>query len=222
MTPPPAPATPADRTDWDRYYTKPFAATKVTRKITEGVLVRLIRRFTQGAGRGVELVELGGANSCFFDRIIHEFAPRAYHVVDFNQLGLGKMRARLGERPEVHYYRQDVLDLTLDRQADLVFSIGLIEHFDPDATARAVAAHFRLLKPGGACVISFPTPTWLYRVTRALAEATGKWEFPDERPLRLPEVAAAIVPHGSLLHHEIVWRILLTQMFIVARKKRTP
>jgi SAM-dependent methyltransferase len=215
-------AAPADRTDWDRYYTKPFAATKVTRKITEAALVRLIRRFTQSAGRGIELVELGGANSCFFDRIAREFSPRASHVVDFNQLGLDKMRARLGERADVHYYRQDVLDLTLDRQADLVFSIGLIEHFDPAQTARAVAAHFRLLRPGGACIISFPTPTWLYRATRALAEVTNKWEFPDERPLRIPEVAAAIVPHGSLLHHEIVWPIFLTQMFIVARKRQAP
>jgi SAM-dependent methyltransferase len=208
-----------ERTDWDRYYTKPFAATKVTRRITESRLVSLIRRFAPSAGRGVELVELGGANSCFFSRIVAEFGPRTYTVVDFNQLGLDKMRERLGERPDVRYHRQDVLDLTLSAQADLVFSIGLIEHFDPPATARAIAAHFSLLRPGGTAIISFPTPTWLYRGVRGVAELARKWEFPDERPLRLPEVDAAVAPHGDLLYSGIVWPIMLTQMFIAARKR---
>jgi SAM-dependent methyltransferase len=209
----------AERTDWDRYYTKPFVATKVTRKFTENRLVSLIRRFAPRAGKSVDLIEIGGANSCFFNRIVAEFSPRSYTVIDFNQLGLDKMRARLGDRPDVRYHRQDVLDLTISAQADLVFSIGLIEHFDPPATARAIAAHFSLLRPGGVAIISFPTPTWLYRSVRGLAEAARKWEFPDERPLRLPEVSGAVAPHGDLLYSGIVWPIMLTQMFVVARKR---
>jgi SAM-dependent methyltransferase len=206
-------------TDWDGYYARPFAATAVTRRITGARLASLVRRFAPGGGRGVDLVELGGANSCFFERLNAEFAPRAYRVVDSNRFGLGKMRERLGERAGVSYYEQDVLGLSLPVQADLAISVGLIEHFDPPKTARAVAAHFQVLRPGGIAIISFPTPTWLYRGTRRVAEATGIWAFPDERPLGLAEVRAAVAPHGELLHSEVVWPILLTQIFVVARKK---
>jgi SAM-dependent methyltransferase len=208
-------------TDWDRYYAKPFAATKVTRRITGRKLASLIRRFAPLGGEGVDLVEIGGANSCFFDRLFAEFRPRRYRVIDFNRFGLDKMAQRLGKRDDVEYHHADVLRLELDMRCDLVISIGLVEHFSPAQSAEAIAAHFRLLRDGGIAIISFPTPTPLYCATRGLAEAAGKWEFPDERPLRLPEVRAAIEPHGELLHSEIVWPIMLTQMFVVARKGRS-
>ncbi len=77
--------------------------------------------------------------------------------------------------------RPDVLRLgDLGFQADVVFSIGLIEHFDPAGTRQAIEAHFALLKPGGYAIISYPTPTWLYRAARTLTEAAGLWKFHDE------------------------------------------
>lgn len=209
----------AERTDWDRYYSRPFPATSVTRRITGATLLRLITRYAPAGGRARPLIELGGANSCFFDAIQRRIAPSEYHVVDFNRFGLDRMAQRLGPRPDVHYYQRDVLDLDLPVRAPLVFSIGLIEHFSPADTARAIDAHFRLLEPRGIAITSFPTPTPPYRACRALAERLGLWSFPDERPLRLPEVRAAVERHGELLHHEIVWPIILTQMFIVARKR---
>lgn len=207
------------RTDWDAYYRRPFPATRITRRFTEARLVGLIRRFADPAPGRAELVELGGANSCFFERIDREFRAREYHVVDFNRFGLDRMAERLRGRDDVHYHHQDVLNLNLRRQADVVFSIGLIEHFSPEETARAIDAHFALLRPGGTAVISFPTPTPLYRACRGLAEAMGKWAFPDERPLRRPEVDASLQRHGDVLYHGIVWPIILTQMFVVCRKR---
>ena len=86
--------------------------------------------------------------------------------------------------------------ITPDRLYDIVFSVGLIEHFDPAGTARVVAAHFDYLRPGGTAIITFPTPTWLYRVVRGLAEMTNNWIFHDERPLRLPEFERAVAGLG--------------------------
>jgi SAM-dependent methyltransferase len=216
---PAAPHDPARRTDWDRYYQKPFAAARFTRRFTENTLVRLIRRYAAPEAGNFDLIEFGGANSCFFDRLAGHFAPRQYHVVDLNEFGLERMSERLGERTDVFYHHQDVLDLHLDIAADLVLSVGLIEHFDESGTRAAVDAHFAALKPGGIAIITFPTPTFLYRISRRAAEAARAWNFPDERPLRLREVAAAVEPHGKLLHHEIIWPIMLTQMVIVARKR---
>lgn len=206
-----------ERTDWDRYYHKPFAATRVTRRITGNRLAEHLARHRPYTGGGLVVAELGGANSCFFSRVQALLHPREYHVVDLNRLGLDRMRERLGPRADVLYHRADVLDLHLDPLADVVFSVGLVEHFSPEDTRRAVDAHFRILRPGGTCVIAFPTPTLLYRATRGVAELFGAWEFPDERPLRRGEVALAMEPHAEVVDGSIVWPIFLTQMFLVAR-----
>ena len=79
-------------TDWDRYYQSvPFTA-RLTRRYTSAVLIALLTRF--GKRGAPTVVELGGANSCFLDRILHDYAPSAYHIVDTNECGLELLRNR--------------------------------------------------------------------------------------------------------------------------------
>ena len=101
----------------------------------------------------------------FLDRIQRAIHPRQYYVVDNNEYGLRLLERRVSEEP-VHVLREDVLNLRTKLQADVVFSVGLIEHFTPKDTRRAVLAHFDLLRPGGCVILTFPTPTRLYRVAR--------------------------------------------------------
>jgi len=199
-------------TDWDRYYrSTPFTA-HLTRRYTGNVLTAALQRY---GGDSIEtLVEIGGANSCFLDRIRREIAPREYHVVDTNAYGLSLLEGR-----GVETHLQDCRALTLQLEADVVFSIGLIEHFDSADTARAVAAHFDLLKPGGCAIISYPTPTWLYRAARTVTETLGAWKFPDERPLDRGEVLRAAEAHGELLFEKVLWPIVFTQRMMVFRKR---
>jgi SAM-dependent methyltransferase len=164
----------------------------------------------------MSIIEIGGANSCFMDRILRETGCRTYDVVDNNQYGLDLLERRAGGKVGLHL--RSVLDLTPDMQADLVFSVGLVEHFDTADTRRAVLAHFDVLRPGGTAIITFPTPTLLYRATRRLIEAVGMWGFPDERPLEAAEVIAAIRQRGEVLEQRILWPLVLTQGFVVARK----
>jgi SAM-dependent methyltransferase len=209
------PAVAPSATDWNRYYDRPARAATVTRRITAAALLQQMR---QWATPQPIVAELGGANSCFFDAIQAALRPQQYHVVDNNQLGLDQLRRRTGERDDVFLHNGDVLNLALPCQMDLVFSVGLIEHFDLAGTQRAVRAHFDFLKPGGIAVISFPTPTLLYRIARRTAELSGKWIFHDERPLRLREVAAAAEPCGQMLFQRIIWPIVFTQQLCVWRK----
>ena len=103
--------------------------------------------------------------------------------------------------------------------ADAAFSIGLIEHFDRAGTREAVASHFRVSKPGGCAIISFPTPTLLYRAARWIREAAGAWKFPDERPLDREEVVAAAGDWGDVEFEKILWPIVFTQRMMVFRKR---
>ena len=71
---------------------------------------------------------------------------------------------------------------------------------------------------GGYAIISFPTPTWLYRCARSTAERLGKWRFTDERPLALQEVKDAVRGLGEVVFEKTLWPLVFTQHLIVVRK----
>jgi SAM-dependent methyltransferase len=139
--------------------------------------------------------------------------------VDTNQYGLSLLAQRAGLSDVVRLHQQSVLTLSLDTPADLVFSVGLVEHFDPARTREAILAHFRALRPGGIAIITFPRPTLLYRATRGLIEMVGMWRFFDERPLEPEEVIAAVRELGDVMYQQTLWPLFLTQQLIVARKR---
>lgn len=204
------------QTDWDSYYARPYRTASLTRKHTASVLVDLLRR---NDGARASILEFGGANSCFIDQILDEVRPARYDVIDSNQLGLDLLKSRYSRDDRVSVNLGDVLSTSNpERLHDIVFSVGLIEHFDPAGTAKAVAAHFRYLRPGGTAIITFPTPTWLYRSVRGLAEITNNWIFHDERPLRLPEFERAVAGLGEIKSARILWPLILTQYCVEVRK----
>jgi glycosyltransferase involved in cell wall biosynthesis len=207
-------------TDWDHYYQSvPFTA-KLTRQYSTAVLLDLIKRHaisTAADGR-LSVTEIGGANSCFMDSILARNRCRSYDVIDTNRYGLSLLEAKIGASQVVRLHQQSVLHLSMERTADVVFSVGLVEHFDPAETRQAVLSHFDILRPGGIAIITFPTPTWLYRATRMLLQVFGMWKFPDERPLRASEVVAAVRERAGMVEQKTLWPLILTQHVIVARK----
>jgi SAM-dependent methyltransferase len=211
-------------TDWDSYYQSVFPAAKLTRRYSASVLIDVMKRYAHAqAGGALAMVEIGG-NSCFVDALVREFAPRSYDVVDLNRYGLDLLARRAGAAAELgrvlRLHHQSVLSMTLPAAADVAFSVGLVEHFDPAETHAAVRAHFSALRIGGLAIITFPTPTLLYRATRKLSEATGQWKFPDERPLAAKEVLTAVRERGEVLFEKTLWPLILTQHLVAARKVR--
>ncbi len=207
-------------TDWDRYYAHvPFTA-KLTRRYSTAVLLDAVKRYGApgGADERLSIVEMGGANSHLMDRILAAVRCRAYHVVDTNRYGLELLAKRTGPGEVVRLHRRSVLDPQPEMEADVAFSLGLVEHFDPAGTRGAVLAHFDVLRPGGVAIIAFPAPTLPYRVARAAITAIGMWKFPDERPLKPAEVLAAAGERGEILERKTMWPLILTQEVIVARK----
>lgn len=206
-----------NKTDWDSYYSRPYKTASVTRKITYSVLRKSIAK-SFNKRKGFTLTELGGANSCFFDSIRTDFEPSLYQVVDNNQIGLNKLRQRTSIAVP---YMASVLDhrsLESIPQTDLVFSVGLIEHFVNEELLLSIDAHFMLARSGGFVVISFPSPTWLYRVTRKCAELLGLWIFHDETPLFLEQIQKHLEGKGEIIYSKIIYPIFLTQTIVVIRK----
>lgn len=215
----------SNATDWDTYYKSVPSVAHITRKYTESVLIKALVAFAPPARR---FVEIGGANSCFLDAILARLQPAVYHVVDLNRYGLDLLAARTRDLsgkhcPEIVLHHADALRIQdLNLVADAVFSIGMVDHFDPAGTRAAIQAHFAPLQPGGIAIISFPTPTWLYRLARGLFESLGLWKFPDERPLKREEVAANIEGLGEIIFEKTLWPLIFTQHVIVARRIGIP
>jgi len=203
-------------TDWDAYYARPFSAAALTRRITTAKLLAHLQCWLPTPHPCI--VELGGANSCFIAALHKQLSPSQYVAVDNNRYGLTLLTERCTDLPGLSVLEDDVLHPQQQASADVVFSVGLIEHFDAAGTAKAIATHYRYARPGGLVIISFPTPTWLYRTVRSLAELTGSWRFPDERPLTFAEVAGTMQAHGELLAQDLNWAILLTQGLLIGRK----
>lgn len=209
----------AKNTDWDAYYRKPFRASSLTRKITIGRILDCFHEFGNHL-KTPSVVELGGGNSCIYGDLVDSLRPTHYTILDKNAIGLKKFFETYPHAQNVELLEGDILMLNQPTpKAEICFSIGLIEHFSEVGTAQAIRAHFECVEPNGLVLITFPTPTWLYRITRGLAEALNLWQFPDERPCSLDEVVNQVKNYGHVLHCSIIWPIFLTQGLIVAQRR---
>jgi phospholipid N-methyltransferase len=204
-------------TDWNAYYSKPYKTATVTRKITGGRLVGLLSSIQKKQGTPIDLIELGGANSCFYDSIQDQVKPKSFSILDNNSLGLKKFQERISHH-RGNLIDANVLEFQGKPEYDVVFSVGLIEHFSPEDTYKSVMNHWSLVKPNGYMILFFPTPTWLYRVTRKFAEWLGLWIFHDERPLQPKEIIDRLPANAVVEDQFIIWPIFLTQAALAVRK----
>lgn len=207
---------PAKDTDWNAYYSKPIQVASISRWWTVFYLNQLLAKFIEK--ESPKIVELGGGDSCCIDSIMKEFSPSQYSVVDKNQLGLEKLKKRFASDSKVSTEQMDLLESEFSSNADLVLSLGLIEHFDKSGTEKLIETHFKSVQAGGLVLITFPTPTPLYKVARKISEALGLWIFHDERPLMKEEVEATANKWGQRLHYSINWPIIFTQGIVIYKK----
>lgn len=214
------PDTPA--TDWTRYYEKPFITAYLTRCITAHRIAKMILAAGGFPERHGSIIELGGGNSSFCDTVMHHLFAQFYTVVDSNPRGTLLFWMKHPDSDNYTNICADILmlDAASIAPADLVFSVGLVEHFPEEQTKIAIRRHFELAKPGGLVLITFPVPTFSYRIIRRTAEKFGIWRFPDERPIQLKDAVALCGEHGEIIDACLNRAILLTQGIVLARKPR--
>lgn len=206
-------------TDWDTYYAARTSSSSPTRKITRRLLLAMFDRHV--GGEPATIMEFGGGDSCFYAGIRRRYTTSLYRIADRSKVSIDKFVDKFGvENTEA--IEVDLLAASGLPTSDLVFSVGLIEHFDVPQTAAMIAAHFDAATDAGLVLITYPTPTLPYRVIRGTAELLGIWKFPDERPLRYSEVGTEMAKHGTILLRKMNWFIGLTQEIVVARKHPRP
>ncbi|MBN2585358.1 class I SAM-dependent methyltransferase [Patescibacteria group bacterium] len=206
------------KTNWDSYYCTPYRLSGLTRYFTNRLLTGSIRRCLS-TQQTIKIVELGGGGSAFYAGLRDKFNPRHYVVVDNNQAGLDKLAEVAAKDERLLLINHDITKPapTNAIRGEVVFSVGLIEHFPAELTHRAIAAHFDWAVPNGLVIITYPTPTWLYRSSRWISERMGWWIFHDETPLKMSTVASLIGNQGKIVQHYINWFTPFSQAIIVVR-----
>jgi SAM-dependent methyltransferase len=102
-------------------------------------------------------------------RMLSPFAA-SITAVDLNTAELARERNR--NSPNVSFVAADIATMSLDRQFDIVFSIGVVHHTDnPDKTVANLTAH---VKPGGRLIL------WVYSkegnaLVEYLVEPIRRW-----------------------------------------------
>jgi hypothetical protein len=203
-------------TNWDAYYQRPAATARLTRPYTERWLIRTMAQLSM---RPLDVIEFGGANSFCCLGIIKALPVRRYDVADFNSGGLRLFMQKMRGAEITHQAMMaDLLSETPGlEKADVVFSVGLVEHFSPEGSRIVAARHFELVRPGGLVIITAPTPTFPYRFTRGWAERFGLWAFPDERPMAYEEVEGLGAGRGRVVTAQTLWPLILTQRAVAWR-----
>lgn len=192
------------KTDWNNYYKERkknnskiiLAITRNTRKITDNIIINMLKKTKLNIN---SIIELGGADSCFYETLRKEFNNCDYTVIDNSKVGIDIFNEKYKDDKTKAIYQDILLENIIDLKSDLVFSAGLIEHFNIDDTSKMIQKHFHFCNDNGLVLITFPTHTILYRILRKISEIIGIWKFPDERPLKKQEVLSECKKYGNVL-----------------------
>ena len=208
---------PMRKTNWDVYYDHPNLVATLTRATTTQYLLHAIERFLP-LPFNPRIIEIGGADSCFFSSIANKLNPVSYVIIDNNLNGIQRFQKKLSFKNMVEFHHADILTpLPECNHADIVFSVGVIEHFPTYDSQLVIASHFKLAKANSLVIITFPTPTISYFISRKILEILGLWIFHDERPIPISEVEEEVRKYGDVLYKTINRKIPLTQGIVVAR-----
>ncbi|MFT3714304.1 MAG: class I SAM-dependent methyltransferase [Archangium sp.] len=173
------------QSQWDDYW----KGTKLPLEVRRGAnraddaILEIIERHVPLESASV--VEVGGAPGQFLAYFAakHHVTP---HVLDYSEIGCAKTTENfrlLGHGVTVH--QRDLFADPLPGPFDLVFSLGLIEHFG-DLNA-VVARHVAMVRPGGWLVIGCPNFT-----------GVNHWFMKRLAPALLAE-------HNLATMHEMSW-----------------
>ena len=207
-------------TDWTKYYSnrKSWFST-YTQRFTLRCILNCILRYVDCDK--IDIMELGGGNSCFASDICQSVMVRKYAIADNNELAV-QLFNKQTLLADVH--KGVLVDLSKETHTeekekyDFVYSIGLIEHFRGEDVKRLIDRHFDYVKSGGVVCVSFPTPTLKYRIIRKLMELMHIWRFYDEKPLQWEDVKDFFLLNGDIKEHYVNRKLPLTQMLVIVRK----
>ncbi len=104
-------------------------------------------------------------------------------LLDLNPLAIDLTKEAHGKlNKKAHFIVADMFNMPVkDRQFDIIFNAGVIEHFDECERVEAFKEYYRVMKNEGVMFIAFPNHYTLpYRLAYKIRKLLHKWPYPDE------------------------------------------
>ncbi|MDY7077607.1 MAG: class I SAM-dependent methyltransferase [Chloroflexota bacterium] len=217
----------ADTTRWDSYARRNDPSNPIVRLLLYDVLYRSCANLLKAAvfNEPISILELGCGPGYVARRIAEQIPTKRLVVVDSSPAAIKISKTTLqGLDCDVEGIEADFFQMNLPEQFDLVYSNGVVEHFDDATRARLLRIHADYVKDGGYCIVHVPTPTLSYTVSRTLLSWLNRWEHDDETPLPTERLLSEVEQTGmKTLKVSYFWRhSYLTQVGTIARKTPLP
>lgn len=134
----------------------------------------LLRKVSFPKGQILELGCGSGMNSV---NLLKDHSFEKATLVDFSQSALEIARKNTKDY-DVHLVNSDIFDLDLDKRFDLVFSIGLLEHFTGKRRNKVIAIHRQFVKNDGFLIVIVPKKSFFSRLLELINKVQGYKEYP--------------------------------------------
>jgi len=151
-------------------------ASKGLREIELAPFVRFLTRTLPARGSLPARVLEVGAGRATASRLLGREVAGIFYALDIepDAVAVARRATSNGRQPPVHLVVADVHHAPFPADSfDLVFSQGLIEHFEEPSAI--VAAHLALVKPGGWLTLSVPQRYNLFTLYKRWRMRRGRW-----------------------------------------------
>jgi 2-polyprenyl-3-methyl-5-hydroxy-6-metoxy-1,4-benzoquinol methylase len=142
-----------------------------------------------------------------------------YCIIDNNKYGLLLSRNKFKNYNNIVFLDHDVTQkVKSDLKYGFVLSIGVIEHFQDEILQKVIHNHCSFVERGGYLILSYPTPTIIYKSIRKILEISNNWLFFDEVPLLYNDISQFIPNNFTIIKRQTLWFNLLTQELLILKK----
>jgi SAM-dependent methyltransferase len=209
-------------TNWDNYSSYHRGIEQFFFGFANRAYSRLLRkaRFPDS----ISLLEFGCGTGLITHYLSGILKPFNVTVIEKNakMLEIAKETLRVLSCEKV-FIEEDFFLHTPDARYDLVHSQGVVEHFDHETRLLLLQKHYDATKPGGYCIVFFPTPSFFYSFFRVILKILGTWYFHDEVPIGKETIIDEMKSLGFIIEKtDAFWRLYLKEIGILCRRAESP
>jgi dolichol-phosphate mannosyltransferase len=168
---------------WEKSWKKQsssFNVISIGRKVYNYFLYRFLKKYLQ---KDINFLEFGCGTASLGLALSKEIRSYTGYDIADNALEEARKIFKGNNVKNYHFKNQNILNLANDEKCDIVWSQGLIEHFDLEMIPALIDAHLRMCKKDGYAIISVPAKYSYHHLWHFLTRPgmlRRFWPWPDQ------------------------------------------
>lgn len=130
------------------------------------------------------ILELGAGTGLDSEWLVRKFGGKALLVDNCDYIIRKSKKYFRGKKLGIAFLKSNVEDIKFKKGYDLVYSVGLLEHFYDKDLHQIFRRHMDASKKTGYVMVFVPNDKWVYNFYRRILTILGSWVW-DEKPFNL-------------------------------------